>query len=51
MQTSSLHLSDGLGIRPSRYTGKSLIESLGNVMRDGLCLIDSGFEPSSWFNV
>ena len=51
MQTSSLHLSDGLDIRPSRYTGKSLIESLGNVMRDVLSLVDDGSEPGFWFDV
>ena len=41
MQTASLHLSDGLGIRPSRDADKPFIKSLYNATRDDLRLIDA----------
>lgn len=41
MQTNSLHLQDGLGLRPSRDADKPFIESLYNATRDDLRLIDA----------
>ncbi|MES9852603.1 MAG: GNAT family N-acetyltransferase [Candidatus Thiodiazotropha sp. L084R] len=41
MRTSTLHLPDGLGIRPARDSDRSFIESLYHATRDDLRLIEA----------